>query len=98
MLPQLTRRHSPLRIKNLETDVHNMVQRVYALAEHVVFGDISLTGSNAPISSIVSVSSFPMSAPTNVFVYDRTSQLMSLQCKRPTLQSPGLSTRRRSFP
>ncbi|RXW20424.1 hypothetical protein EST38_g5413 [Candolleomyces aberdarensis] len=47
-----TRRRSPLRIKNLETDVQNTFHQVHAIAEHVVFGDISLTGSNAHISAL----------------------------------------------
>ncbi|KAJ2918285.1 hypothetical protein MD484_g2129, partial [Candolleomyces efflorescens] len=51
MLPQSTRSRSPLRIKNLETDVVNTFHRVHAIAEHVVFDNISLAGSNAHISS-----------------------------------------------
>ncbi|KAJ2930149.1 hypothetical protein H1R20_g6957, partial [Candolleomyces eurysporus] len=51
VFPQSTRRHSPLRIKNLETDVHNTFHQVHEIAEHVVFSDISLTGSNSHISA-----------------------------------------------
>lgn len=56
MFPQSTQRRSPLRIKNLETDVVNTFHRVHAIAEHVVFDNISLAGSNAHISSSVSAS------------------------------------------
>jgi hypothetical protein len=41
MFPQSTQRRSPLRIKNLETDVANTFHRVHAIAEHLVFDNIS---------------------------------------------------------